>query len=453
LAVSFNKILFIASILVLTSCNSGEDVTFTGQIAPIIHQNCTPCHREGGGGPFSLVTYKDVAKRSKMVAHVTKIRYMPPWPADPHYTEFKNQRVLSADDINLIQKWHKSGAKEGDTSGFVINIDEQFRKEKSPDLIVKLQPVFIKGNHRDRFYVSKNPVFLPQDTFIKMIEFIPGLANIVHHVNGHLLNYPHSYPINIMQGRTIVDVESPDFDKEFQEMNLYTSGQTLPDRIHSAVNYLPGLRGVMYPEGIGGFKMNQKSVFVFKDLHYGPSDKDTTDISELHLYFSKTPPQRPVRETMLGTNGIAPIVPPLVIPANQIKTFRTSAFVGEGDISVLSLNPHMHLLGKSFIAYALKPNGDTIPLIHIPKWDFRWQYYYTFKKPVRIPKGSTIMVEATFDNTKDNPNNPNSPPIQVSERLDLGGASMRTTDEMLQFIITYLPYQSGDENLSLETDG
>ena len=109
----------------------------------------------------------------------------------------------------------------------------------------------------------------------------------------------------------------------------------------------------------------------------------------------------------------------------------------------------MHLIGKKIKAYAVKPNGDTVKLISIPKWQFRWQYFYTFKHPVRIPKGSTIVLEAQFDNTAANPDNPNIPPLPIGERLDRGGASMRTTDEMLQFIITYMPYQKGDETIDL----
>jgi len=106
----------------------------------------------------------------------------------------------------------------------------------------------------------------------------------------------------------------------------------------------------------------------------------------------------------------------------------------------------MHLLGKSFKAYALQPNGDTIRLISIPNWDFNWQYFYTFKKMVKIPAGSTIVAEGVYDNTRQNPNNPFSPPQLVRDR----NGSMKATDEMFQFIITYLPYVEGDENVSLE---
>ena len=114
-------------------------------------------------------------------------------------------------------------------------------------------------------------------------------------------------------------------------------------------------------------------------------------------------------------------------------------------MSILTIIPHMHLLGKSYLAFAIKPDGDTIPLIRIKKWDFRWQYFYTFTKPVIIPQGSIIYAYGTFDNTKNNPFNPFTPPQQVSDR----SGSMKTTDEMFQFIITYLPYKAGDENIDL----
>jgi hypothetical protein len=108
----------------------------------------------------------------------------------------------------------------------------------------------------------------------------------------------------------------------------------------------------------------------------------------------------------------------------------------------------MHLLGKAFWAFAIKPNGDTIPLIKIHKWDFKWQYYYTFEHPLKITKGTTIKVFGTFDNTTKNPNNPNRPPKLVTQGD--GVKSMQTTEEMFQFIFTYLPYQNGDEKINLK---
>ena len=107
----------------------------------------------------------------------------------------------------------------------------------------------------------------------------------------------------------------------------------------------------------------------------------------------------------------------------------------------------MHLLGKSFWSYAIKPDGDTIRIVRIPKWDFRWQYFYTYPKPLIIPKGSVIYVKGEYDNTDKNPNNPFYPPRTVREPT---GGNMKTTDEMFQLIMTFLPYEKGDENIDLK---
>ena len=147
----------------------------------------------------------------------------------------------------------------------------------------------------------------------------------------------------------------------------------------------------------------------------------------------------------MGTLGVSPVEPDLVIEPNTVKKVRTKLVIPD-DISILTVNPHMHLLGKSFKAYAIKPDGDTIRLISIPKWDFHWQYFYTFRKMVKVPAGSTIIAEGVYDNTRKNLNNPYSPPRLVRDN----DGSMRATDEMFQFIITYLMYKEGDENISLD---
>ena len=146
----------------------------------------------------------------------------------------------------------------------------------------------------------------------------------------------------------------------------------------------------------------------------------------------------------MGTLGISEIVPPLIIPPNEVKTFTTKTTV-DRDISLLTVNPHMHLLGKSFEAFAQTPEGQKIPLVKVPKWNFRWQYFYTFPKMVKIPKGSVITAIGVYDNTTGNPNNPFSPP-----QLVVGtNGSMRVTDEMFQIMLTYVPYENGDENIEL----
>jgi hypothetical protein len=190
-------------------------------------------------------------------------------------------------------------------------------------------------------------------------------------------------------------------------------------------------------------------LFLLNNIHYGPSNADVTDSSYLNIFFRRTAIKRPVYETQLGTFGASPVVPELVIPAGEIKTFYTSKKLS-APVSILSVNPHMHLIGKTFTAFATGPAGDTIRLIRIPKWNFRWQYYYTYERPVKLEAGSTIHVYGTYDNTAANPDNPFHPPRTITEGN--GIESMKTSEEMFQFIFTYMRYQPGDENIDLSKD-
>lgn len=379
---------------------------------------------------------------------------MPPWPADRSYSHFVDEKFLTDDEKDIIKEWVEGGAPEGAGTAPALPVYSDLSRIGLPDTTVWFDSVLIKGDNRDKFYIMTLPIQLGGVRHVKAMEFVPNENNLVHHMNGHLLNYDAGLKADIYSGLRIMDLEtdSISFYRNFDSLELLQDNGSKPSRIHSAVNYLPGVEATVYPEGIGGFTMSEKSILVANDMHFGPIPQDKWDHSHVNIFFSDSAPKRPIHETMMGTNGVSKIIPPLVVPANEITEHVSFLKVDSIDISVLTINPHMHLLGKSFKAYALDPDQDTIRLINIPHWDFRWQYFYTFQKPVKIPKGSVIYVEASFDNTIDNPNNPNNPPIQVAERLDRGGEGMRTTDEMLQFIITWLPYQAGDENISLSAD-
>ena len=455
----YKHVFFIVFLLVIVSCSNSNTeqvtppqplkntdtlITFSEHISPIIYNNCVECHHPNGGAPFSLTNYHDIAKRSKMIAYVTAEKYMPPWPADKSYSSFLGEKGLTDKEIKLIRKWHKQGAKQGDPSKEAEVPKLQGSKYGEPDLVVKMpEKIPIYGNNNDRFLIAKLPYNIPTDTFVSMIEFIPGNRRFVHHMNGHLLQYFR--PKDVWQGKNWVDREDYLQQDAYVALDFPYPDGSYPTLVPSIVNYLPGVQAVEYPEGIGGFKLPKTGMFYLNDIHYGPSPIDTFDQSYLNIYYADKAPKRPLREFQLGTSGVSPVIPPLVIPPNTVKRFTTQLRVPK-DLSFVTINPHMHLLGKSMKAYAITLENDTIPLINIEDWNFRWQYFYTFKKLLKIPKGSLIKVEATFDNTLDNLDNPFDPPQLITGRE----GSMKTTDEMFQFIINYLPYQEGDENISLD---
>ena len=377
---------------------------------------------------------------------------MPPWPADPNYSHFIGERVLTPTEINLIKDWVNNNCNRGDSlkepKAPVFYEGSFFGK---PDLVIKPQkPYAVKGNGTDVFLIMKYPYQISKDTIIDFVEFVPGQRKLVHHVNGHLLNYDNNRKFNYTTGESIQEDTKTQLIDVYAKMHIpYTDNlqPKFPTLTPNVVYYLPGYIPPSYPSEIGGYKFNKHGAFLLNNVHYGPSNKDLLDGSYINVFYRKTPIKRKVTEKQLGTFGISKIEPDFFILPNQVKTFKTQTTLSQ-PISLLSINPHMHLIGKTFWAFAVKKSGDTIPLIKIDKWDFRWQYYYTFKHPVKLDAGSTIFVYGTFDNTTRNPNNPFNPPRLINQGN--GIESMKTTEEMFQFIFTYMPYIEGDELINLE---
>ena len=430
-----------------SSASIPKDVFFNEHVASIIHQKCATCHRPGESGPFDLLTYNDVYRRKKTIVKVTHSGYMPPWPADRSYSSFVGELYLTDDEKAILKKWVEQGAREGEASKKPtppkFPVGSQLGK---PDMVIHLPKQYkIEGNNKDHYVIMKIPYEIPEDKYVRTIEFVPGNRKRVHHVNGYMVVYDEGKKKDLRKGEYFVNNYETDERTVWKKLDIANDDGSFPLRIPSATNYLPGVVAPIYPEGIGGFLMKKKGAILLNDIHYGPSPKNEVDDSYFNVFFSNIPPDRKFGEFQLGTYGVSKIEPALMIPPDSIKTF-TSKYTVQNDISIVTINPHMHLLGKSFIAYAVDPDGNNIPLIKIDKWDFRWQYFYTYKKMLKIPRGSTIIVKATFDNTKSNPFNPFNPPRWVGER----NGSMSTTDEMLQFIITYLDYKPGDEHISLE---
>lgn len=425
-----------------------KEIYFNEHVAKIIHQKCATCHRPGESGPFDLLTYNDVYRRKKTIVKVTHSGYMPPWPADRTYSSFVGELYLTDEEKLILKNWVAQGAREGDSKNKpVLPTFPKGSQLGKPDLVIHLPKKYkIEGNNKDHYVIMKIPYEIPEDKYVRTIEFVPGNRKRVHHVNGYMVVYDEGKKKNLHDGEYFVNNYETDERTVWKRLKITNDDGSFPLRIPSATNYLPGVVAPIYPEGIGGFLMKKKGAILLNDIHYGPSPKNEEDDSYFNVFFSNIPPERKFGEFQLGTYGVSKIEPALMIPPDSIKTF-TSKYTVQNDISIVTVNPHMHLLGKSFIAYAIDPDGNNIPLIKINKWDFRWQYFYTFKKMLKIPKGSTIIVKATFDNTKNNPFNPFDPPRWVGER----DGSMSTTDEMLQFIITYLDYKPGDEQLNLET--
>ncbi|MBK7429831.1 MAG: hypothetical protein IPI62_02555 [Bacteroidetes bacterium] len=331
------------------SANDNLHFTFSEHIAPIIYKNCSPCHRPGSGAPFDLITFEDVKEHLKTVQLTINERLMPPWPADTAYSHFRDEKVMTKEEIFAVNKWIEEGAVEGDNSKLpsppVFYSGSLLGK---PDLTLKMKPYKISGDNKDNFIMLKIPFELEKDTFIRAIEIIPGNKKLVHHINAHLIQYSAGAKKNYSSGKPFVDTEKSDKLHAFEALELKNDDGTYPLLTPSVTNYLPGVETAMYPQGIGGFKAKKNGAILLDNIHYGPSPIDTSDETEFNIFFAPKAPARPTTEFILGTSGISPVVPTLIIPPNEVKTFVTR-FKVDSDISLLTVNPHMHLLGKSLL--------------------------------------------------------------------------------------------------------
>jgi hypothetical protein len=419
------------------SAQGSSAPTWNKDIAPLIQAHCALCHHKGGTAPFDLLSYEDVTKRAAFIKRVVTQRFMPPWKADPHYVSFGNERILTDKEIRTISDWVDAGAPKGDKISFgsTSNFVEGTRLDRKPDLVLSLkEPFLVKGDNQERFLVFRIPYELPEEKNIQAIEFTADNYRLIHHVN---FGFHETFS-------SASRLEAPPYVDLLNDPGKYADYNMLSQRLVYYSGWIPGATFESYPGNMGWILPKRGMILLY--MHFAPSAVDMKVNGEVHLFFKQQPIERMISVVNIGTGGKGDITPSLIIPPDSIMTVRAS-IVTRSDQSLLFAWPHMHLLGKSFKAYAVTPAKDTIRLISIPAWDFSWQDIYQYRSLVKIPALSVITIEATYDNTKDNPRNPFNPPRTITSDQN---AIMKTTDEMLNLLLIYLPYQPGDETLKLQ---
>lgn len=278
------------------------------------------------------------------------------------------------------------------------------------------------GNDVYRCFVI--PTGLLQDKYIREIEVVPGNREAVHHV---LLYQDVS--------ATPAALDAADPGPGYTSFGGTGSGTSV-----LIGGWVPGQSKKVYP-GSMGVRIPAGANIVMQ-VHYPGTANGQQDQTKVNIKYTSGA----VREVSIA----APLhhgalnEGPLIIPANQTRTFTANYLVPAANITVLDVAAHMHLIGKSIKAWAVTPLGVTIPLIDIPEWDFHWQGFYDYRQPVKIPAGSMLYSTATYDNTTANPDNPNNPPQMVT----VGEA---TDDEMMLVYFSYTLHFPGDENIVIDT--
>lgn len=412
-----------------------SQITYSQHIQPILEKNCVGCHRVGGIGPFRLDNYEDVAKRSQFIAKVTKIKYMPPFPADRSFQHYANERGLTDQEIELIEKWGSEAptpALRGtllDTlhkKNTIIETKENKKKPSSGRYALRVlglrmqRPFTIPNTSEEEFRYFHLPTGLKKDVFVEAIEFLPSNRKVLHH------------------SRVMVDTSGKMATIEGIRADdpALATFQRIPMSDQFLYGWVPGNDVIKFPKGVA--KRVKANANLILNLHYSPSAKIQSDQSTVNLYITKKPVEREVKSLLLTEENITN--KPFLIKANTKPTFYMNYGPIQEDISAISILPHMHWLGKTFKAFAITPDGDMVPLVKIDNWDFNWQMTYQFKTLLKIPKGSVVLVEASFDNTADNPLNSFNPPQDVTY-------GWNSTAEMLEVVMYYVPYRKGDETV------
>ena len=393
--------------------SGGQPITFSRDVVRILHRSCTPCHRPGEAGPFPLLTYADATLHARQIAAVTRSLFMPPWLPEPGELKFSDELRLTDDEIARIQAWVEQGAIEGDRADLPPTPEFAAGWQLgAPDIVIKAaKPFLLPANGSDIYwnFVFRTPV--DRTRWLKAIEIKPGDKRLVHHAN------------------ILVDRQQNARDREkepgagFGGMELTIESEIFDPDSHFLF-WKPG--SLPYVERDGMALRLDKTTDLVLNTHLQPSGKLETIQPTLGLYFTDKPATMHPMLLQLENDRL------LDIPAGEKNFVVTDEFTLPVDVQLLAIYPHAHYLGRDLQAVAKLPDGSSKTLIHIRDWDLNWQAVYRYAEPVPLPKGATIAMRFTYDNSANNIRNPNTPPKRVQ-----GGN--RAVDEMAHLWLQVLP--------------
>lgn len=379
-----------------------NEVTYTKDVLPVLQENCQECHRSFGsnlGGmvaPMSFMSYRETRPWAKSMAKAVADRSMPPWDASPeHAGVFEGERVLTEADIATIVKWSETGALRGnpaDAPEPKVFPSSDGWSIGEPDLIISMpEPWWVPDELLDDtkyFPMTLSEEQLPKDRWIKATEFRPD-SEAVHHII-----------VNPLGG------------------------------------IAPGNVPRVYRDGYAA-KLRAGSKVVW-NMHYHKEPGAGTGMWDQSSVGVKFYPEGYVPKHVLTTIPLGPM--DFKIPANDPNYSAGASFTFEKDVLLSRLMPHMHYRGKKVLYTLEYPNGTEETLLHVPKYDFNWQTVYKFNDPKPVPAGTQIHLTGWWDNSTDNPFNPDP-----NTDIIWGEA---THEEML---FGWLTYTNADEDASAQS--
>jgi mono/diheme cytochrome c family protein len=394
------------------------DLTYHRDVQPILQKHCQECHRPGEVGPFSLMNYKQALNWAQDIKVYTQRREMPPWKVSEGMT-FHNERRLTDKEINTLAAWADGGTPKGDpidapkarefTSGWQLG---------TPDLILTPEDDFLLGpSGRDVFRCFVMPTKLTEDKYVAAIEHRPGNPAIVH----HLLLFADTTASARKLEKTAQDREkdNPEIDDHTGQPSKFDKGPGYSRNMgvgflprHGLMGWAPGIQPRYLPDGVG-FLLPKGSDLVMQ-VHYHRNGRAEKDRTQIGLYFTKKKVDHPYQAAAVaGGSGSGPLRFLFSIPPNEERFKLDGDLWASQDFTMLSVMPHMHLLGRDIKLTMTPPEGKEQLVFNVPRWDYNWQEMYFFKEPIEVKAGTKFHVEAHYDNSEKNPLNPFSPPRRV----------------------------------------
>ncbi len=371
--------------------------TYAKDVAAILNKNCVSCHRPGDIAPMAFQSYEQVRPWAKSIREKVALGEMPPWHSVDARGTFSNDRRLSDKDKDILSRWANAGAPKGDLKDLppAPKFVEGWEIGK-PDAIytmAKAYDVPVTGTVNYQYVAV--PTNLTEDKWIQAIEVRPGARAVVHHVLVFCREpgvKPRVPPYTIEVPKMPISALRPS-DPSNRERGA--GAEAGPGTLIATT--APGTNAMIFEPG-AALRIKAGAVLVLQ-LHYTTNGKATSDQTSVGMIFAKETPKQEVRSGAF-------INPLLVLPAGDNNKRVDSAIEFTEDSHVLALFPHTHLRGKSWEYRIVYPDGRKEVVLAVPKYDFNWQTYYTFAKPLALPKGARLEAEAHYDNSAANKWNP-----------------------------------------------
>ena len=419
----------LATIFLFVGVSSAE-TTFTRDVAPVFFKHCASCHRPGEVAPMSLLDYSSARPWAKAIRQAVASRKMPPWFADPRYGHFANDARLSEQEIATVKAWADAGAPEGSPSD--LPKPPTFREGwlyGKPDVVIDIGQDFPVPAGTDVYKDFVVPTHFAEGKWIRAAQVMPGDRQLVHHVHVFVISQDEATPRSqkpaplpfggyadkrdglwrVRDSAPVVNdacagSASLPYMSGFEEGSLATM---LPGK-------LPDLYDV-FGDGTTAKYVPAGANLRFQ-VHYAKVAQASTDRTSVGLYLAATPPEKPLKRVDLRNRFF-------LIPPGEGNLEVKRCYDVEEDKRLIAITPHMHYRGKDATYEVVHANGERETLLSVPHYSFEWQLQYRFREPVLLEKGSRLIVTFHYDNSANNPANPD--PSRVVRWGD------RSEDEMM----------------------